>query len=105
LVIDLVATAGEEAGLIDFEDVAGPFEHPLDPAIAARLALIVIDRGDEGNLATHRAGPLFGPNDETKGVRVKICEGAGYRRFGVSANDVAGWPEIGKVAGIVRDAA
>src|SRR5207302_9922190 len=35
LVIDLVAAAGEAAALVHLDDVAGPFEHPLDAAVAA----------------------------------------------------------------------
>ena len=47
LVIDLVAAAGEEAALVHFDDVADAFHHPLDAAIAARLALLIVNGGDQ----------------------------------------------------------
>src|SRR5262249_5147532 len=90
LVVDLVTAAGKDAALVHFDDVAGPFQHPFDPAVATRYAFLVVNGGDDDLLAAHGAGPLQGPNFQAHGVGVEIAEIAESGRFGVGADDVAG---------------
>src|SRR5207237_198 len=49
-VIDLVAAPGEDAALIDLDDVSGALQHPLDAAALGRFAVAVAHRGDDHDL-------------------------------------------------------
>src|SRR5205085_1185234 len=69
LVIDLVTTAGKEAALVHFDDVAGSLDHPFNPAIAARHAFLVIDRGDDDMLGAHRTRRFQWSNLQAHRVR------------------------------------
>ena len=104
LVIDLVASAGEEAAFIHFDDVADPFEHPLDAAIAARFAFFVVDGGDQDVLGADGVGRLKGPAFKANRVLVEVAPVTPTRRFGMGADDVAEGEQVGKIAGIVGDA-
>src|SRR5262249_11530655 len=56
LIIDLVAAAGEETAFIDFDNVAGAFEHPFHAATTPWVAFFVVHRGDDHVLRADRAG-------------------------------------------------
>src|SRR5581483_3632820 len=56
LIVDLVAAAREETAFIHLDDVAGAFEHPLDTAMAARLAVLVVDGGNDDVLRLNGIG-------------------------------------------------
>jgi hypothetical protein len=104
LVIELVSPAGEDAALIDLDDVADALDHPFDAAVAAWLAVAVVHGGKHDELGAHGVGLLNGADLQTNGMRVKIGVIAGARRFGVGGDDIAGRPEMGKVAGVLRHA-
>src|SRR5262249_44391428 len=104
LVVDLVAAAGEQARLVDLDDVADALHQPLDAALAARLALLVVDGGDEHVLRADGVGRLDGADFEAAGVRVAVAEVAEAGWLGVRADDVAARQQAGEVTRVLGDA-
>src|SRR5207248_4848691 len=88
LVIDLVAAAREDAAFVHLDDVADAFQHPLDAAVAARLAVAVVDGGDQNVLRLDRVGGLDGADFNPAGVRVEVLVVA-ETGLGVRADDIA----------------
>lgn len=104
LVIDFVAAAGEEAAFVHLDDVTDAFHHPLDPAVAARLAFFIVDGGDQDVLSADRIGGLNGPAFDANGMFIEVAPIAAAGRFGVGADNVAEGEKVGKIAGIVGNA-
>ena len=103
LVIDLVAAAGIEARFVGLDDVARPIDHPLDAPRPARLAVLVVDGGDQDDLRAERGGHLrAGADFELAGLGVEVLEVAGPARLGVFLGNVARREQIREVAGVVR---
>ena len=104
VVIDLVASAGEETALVHLDDVANAFEDPFDSAVAARLIFLVGDRRNQDVLGPHRIGGLQGPHDQVDGMRIEVAEIAQPRGFGVGADNIFGRHQKGEIARILGNA-
>src|SRR5207247_5551194 len=91
-------------------DVADAVDHPLDAAIAARLVLFIVNRGEQYVLGADLVGGVVvvdadRPHFETDGVRVEVAEITVAPGLGVCLDDVAEGEEVMReIGGIVRDA-
>src|SRR5262249_37994813 len=87
----LVTAAWSDPAFIYLDQVTDAFEHPLDSAIAARLALFIVDGGYEHILRSHLVGRFQRPYFQAHRMRIKIGEIAGTDRLGVGWDYVAKW--------------
>src|SRR5436305_4559513 len=78
LVASLVAAARQQAALVDLDQAADALDHPLDPTVATRLALLVIDGRDQDVLRPHLVGDVLArrifkwPDFQANGVGVEV---------------------------------
>jgi len=90
LVVDEIAATREDAGLVDFHEVADAGNVPFDAAVAKAVAFGVANAGDKNVLGADLIDVGTGVFERKfGGFGIEIGVGAGERRFGVRADDVS----------------